>query len=47
MKKEVFPIIFSHQSNEEVKKRITHLEYPNTELLNELKKILNKKNDKQ
>lgn len=45
-KREVSPIIFSHQSNEEVKKKIMHLESPNTELLNELIKVLNTKNEK-
>ncbi|MCX6742062.1 MAG: hypothetical protein NTX24_02715 [Candidatus Pacearchaeota archaeon] len=46
-KKEVSPIIFSHQSNEEIKKKIMHLESPNTDLLNELLKVLKNKNEKQ
>lgn len=39
-KKQAYPLIFSHQSVEEVKSRKLHIESPNTDLLTSVTKLM-------
>jgi len=41
--KQASPLILNHQSNEEVKNRILHIESPDTELVESVTKILEEK----
>lgn len=38
--KQIFPLVISHQSNEEVKNKILHVESPDTELAKSVTEIL-------
>ena len=40
--KQGFPLVLSHQSNEEIKNKILHIESPDSDLVESLKEILEK-----
>ena len=42
--KQGFPLVLSHQSNEEINNKILHIESPDSDLVESLKEILEKEN---